>query len=72
MHVNLIALNPSKNYPFPGSSSQRRLSWLLLQEAGIPSSIRSRKGIEINVDVDNLPRPRNPNDIIDTYEQHIQ
>lgn len=48
-HVNLIALNPSKKYPFPGSSSQRVQAFLaILQEAGIPSSIRSRKGIEIN------------------------
>ncbi len=48
-HVNLIALNPSKKYPFPGSSNERVQAFLtILQEAGIPTSIRSRKGIEIN------------------------
>lgn len=48
-HVNLIALNPSNQYPLPGSSSQRVQAFLnILQEAGIPASIRSRKGIEIN------------------------
>ena len=48
-HVNLIALNPSKKYPMPGSSGQRVQAFLaILQEAGIPASIRSRKGIEIN------------------------
>lgn len=48
-HVNLIALNPNKDYPMPGSSRERVDAFLaILQEAGIPSSIRLRRGIEIN------------------------
>lgn len=48
-HVNLIALNPSKEFPMPGSTRERVDAFLaILQEAGIPSSIRLRRGIEIN------------------------
>lgn len=48
-HVNLIALNPSKDYPYPGSSRERVDAFLkVLSDAGIPASIRLRRGIEIN------------------------
>ncbi len=48
-HINLIALNPSKEYPLPGSSRDRVDAFQsVLQQAGIPSSIRLRRGIDIN------------------------
>lgn len=48
-HVNLIALNPSKDYPLPGSTRDRVDAFLaVLQQAGIPASIRMRRGIDID------------------------
>jgi len=48
-HVNLIALNPSKDYPMPGSSQERVNAFAkILTDYGIPCSIRLRRGIEIN------------------------
>ena len=48
-HVNLIALNPSKDYDFPGSERARVDAFeATLQKAGIPCSVRLRRGIEIN------------------------
>ncbi|MDD2521533.1 MAG: 23S rRNA (adenine(2503)-C(2))-methyltransferase RlmN [Anaerolineaceae bacterium] len=48
-HVNLIALNPSKEYPLPGSSRERVDTFAkILTDYGIPNSIRLRRGIEIN------------------------
>lgn len=48
-HVNLIALNPSKEYPYPGSTRERVDAFAsTLQNAGIPCSVRLRRGIEIN------------------------
>lgn len=47
-HVNLIALNPSKEYPMPGSTEERVNAFAgILKNYGIPCSIRSRRGIEI-------------------------
>jgi 23S rRNA (adenine2503-C2)-methyltransferase len=48
-HVNLIALNPSKEYPTPGSSRERVDAFAkILTDYGIPCSVRLRRGIEIN------------------------
>lgn len=48
-HVNLIALNPSKEYPLPGSSRERVEAFAkILTDYGIPNSVRLRRGIEIN------------------------
>ncbi|MFA5612426.1 MAG: 23S rRNA (adenine(2503)-C2)-methyltransferase, partial [Anaerolineaceae bacterium] len=48
-HVNLIALNPSKEYPIPGSTQERVNAFAeVLKDYGIPCSIRSRRGIEID------------------------
>lgn len=48
-HVNLIALNPSKDYPLPGSSRERVDAFAkILSDYGIPCSVRLRRGIEIN------------------------
>lgn len=48
-HVNLIALNPSKDYPMPGSGQERVNAFgKILTDYGIPCSIRMRRGIEIN------------------------
>jgi len=48
-HVNLIALNPSNEYPLPGSSRERVDAFAkILTDYGIPCSIRLRRGIEIN------------------------
>lgn len=48
-HVNLIALNPSKEYPLPGSSRERVDAFAkILTDYGIPCSVRLRRGIEIN------------------------
>jgi len=48
-HVNLIALNPSKDYPMPGSTRERVDAFAkILTDYGIPCSVRLRRGIEIN------------------------
>lgn len=48
-HVNLIALNPSKDYSLPGSPRERVDAFAkILTDYGIPCSIRLRRGIEIN------------------------
>jgi len=47
-HVNLIALNPSKNYPLQGSSKTKVHAFsATLEEHGIPVTIRLRRGVEI-------------------------
>jgi len=47
-HVNLIALNPSKKYPLQGSSREKvKIFSAILEEHGIPVTIRLRRGIEI-------------------------
>ena len=48
-HVNLIALNPSKEYAMPGSSRERVDAFAkVLSDYGIPNSIRLRRGIDIS------------------------
>lgn len=48
-HVNLIALNPSKEYAMPGSSRERVDAFAkVLGDYGIPNSIRLRRGIDIS------------------------
>lgn len=47
-HVNLIALNPSKEYPMPGSPRERVNDFAkVLTDIGIPNSVRLRMGIDI-------------------------
>ncbi len=48
-HVNLIQLNPTRYFAVRGSNKTRALEFMhTLQEAGIPVSIRLRRGIDIN------------------------
>ncbi|HMN11786.1 MAG TPA: 23S rRNA (adenine(2503)-C(2))-methyltransferase RlmN [Bellilinea sp.] len=48
-HVNLIPLNPTKKYQRSGSSRERAAAFkAVLDEAGIPCTIRMRRGIDIN------------------------
>jgi len=48
-HVNLIQLNPTRLFTGRGSNRTRALEFMhALQEAGIPVSIRLRRGIDIN------------------------
>lgn len=48
-HVNLIQLNPTRYFAGRGSNKTRALEFMhTLQEAGIPVSIRLRRGIDIN------------------------
>jgi 23S rRNA (adenine2503-C2)-methyltransferase len=47
-HVNLIPLNPTKKYEGHASTHQNALNFQhVLEEAGIPCTIRLRRGIEI-------------------------
>jgi len=47
-HVNLIALNPSKKYPLQGSPKAKVHAFsTILEEHGIPVTIRLRRGVEI-------------------------
>jgi 23S rRNA (adenine2503-C2)-methyltransferase len=47
-HVNLIPLNPTSGYSGTATSSARVEDFqILLQKAGIPTSIRVRRGLDI-------------------------
>jgi 23S rRNA (adenine2503-C2)-methyltransferase len=47
-HVNVIPLNPTQNYSGQASTHQRALSFQnVLEQKGIPCTIRLRRGIEI-------------------------
>jgi len=47
-HVNLIALNPSKKYALQGSPREKvRAFAVILEEHGIPVTVRLRRGVEI-------------------------
>ena len=60
-HVNLIALNPSKEYAVQGSSKDRVLTFQsVLEEHGIPVTVRLRRGIEIHAGCGQLARSRQP------------
>jgi 23S rRNA (adenine2503-C2)-methyltransferase len=48
-HVNLIQLNPTRQFSGRGSNRDRAQDFMqVLQKAGIPVSIRLRRGIDIN------------------------
>ncbi len=47
-HINLIPLNPTPNSPWSGSPDERVLAFRdRLQAAGVPTTIRLRRGIDI-------------------------
>jgi 23S rRNA (adenine2503-C2)-methyltransferase len=47
-HVNLIPLNPTKKYAGNATTQKSALAFQkILEQAGIPSTIRLRRGIEI-------------------------
>ncbi|MFZ3070349.1 MAG: 23S rRNA (adenine(2503)-C(2))-methyltransferase RlmN [Anaerolineaceae bacterium] len=47
-HVNLIALNPSKDYPLRGSKNEQvQAFYNALMERGIPTTVRLRRGVDI-------------------------
>jgi 23S rRNA (adenine2503-C2)-methyltransferase len=56
-HVNLIPLNPIPNSPFqPTSDADTELFAQILRDAGIPATVRLRRGIEINAGCGQLRR----------------
>ena len=56
-HVNLIPLNPVADSPFQPSSDAAAAHFAqILQKAGIPTTIRLRRGIEINAGCGQLRR----------------
>lgn len=47
-HVNVIPLNPTKNYNGKATTRQRALEFCaILEKAGIPATVRMRRGIDI-------------------------
>lgn len=47
-HVNVIPLNPTRRYPGQATSRERALAFCaVLEEAGIPATVRIRRGIDI-------------------------
>jgi 23S rRNA (adenine2503-C2)-methyltransferase len=59
-HVNLIPLNPIPDSPFqPSTSVDAEAFATILLDAGIPTSIRLRRGIEINAGCGQLRRSLN-------------
>jgi len=60
-HVNLIALNPSKQYPLQGSPREKvRAFSETLSERGIPVTVRLRRGVEIQAGCGQLASSQNP------------
>ena len=58
--VNLITLNPSKDYPTPGSSRERVESFRqILVDNGVQVTVRLRRGIEIKAGCGLLASPEN-------------
>ncbi len=58
--VNLITLNPSKDYPTPGSSRERVESFRqILVDNGVQVTVRLRRGIEIKAGCGQLASPEN-------------
>ncbi|MBK8049675.1 MAG: 23S rRNA (adenine(2503)-C2)-methyltransferase, partial [Anaerolineales bacterium] len=56
-HVNLIPLNPIPDSPFQPSSDASATRFAeILREAGIPTTVRLRRGIEINAGCGQLRR----------------
>jgi 23S rRNA (adenine2503-C2)-methyltransferase len=48
-HVNIIPLNPTTGYNGAPSSKERAASFQkILEESGIPCTIRLRRGIDVN------------------------
>ncbi len=61
VHVNVIPLNPNAHYPGQPSSEQRvRQFQQILQEAGIPCTVRLRRGIDIQAGCGQLASQANP------------
>lgn len=60
-HVNLIALNPSKQYSLQGSPREKVHAFAdVLSERGIPVTVRLRRGIEIEAGCGQLASSQNP------------
>ena len=58
-HVNLIALNPSKEYPLQGSPRERVNQFReILERHGINATIRLRRGVEIHAGCGQLASSR--------------
>jgi 23S rRNA (adenine2503-C2)-methyltransferase len=56
-HVNLIPLNPVAESPYQPSSPERAAAFqALLQKAGIPATLRMRRGIDIDAGCGQLRR----------------
>lgn len=63
--VNLITLNPSKEYPYPGSPHPRVQAFRdVLVSHGVRVTVRLRRGIEINAGCGQLAGAIKSNDII--------
>jgi 23S rRNA (adenine2503-C2)-methyltransferase len=47
-HVNVIPLNPTRKYPGQGTTRERAIAFCaVLEKAGIPATVRIRRGIDI-------------------------
>ena len=58
--VNLITLNPCKDYPTPGSSRERVEAFRqILVDNGVQVTVRLRRGLEINAGCGQLASPEN-------------
>ncbi len=58
--VNLIALNPSKDYPTPGSPRDQVEAFRqVLVDNGVQVTVRLRRGVEINAGCGQLASPEN-------------
>jgi 23S rRNA (adenine2503-C2)-methyltransferase len=56
-HVNLIPLNPIPDSPYqPTSDEDTERFAQILREAGVPATVRLRRGIEINAGCGQLRR----------------
>lgn len=61
-HVNIIPLNPTKNFSGQGSTRERAESFRAeLELAGIPCTIRIRRGIDIHAGCGQLATHHDPN-----------
>jgi 23S rRNA (adenine2503-C2)-methyltransferase len=56
-HVNVIPLNPIPDSPYqPTSEAETRQFVQILNEHGVPATVRVRRGIEINAGCGQLQR----------------
>lgn len=71
-HVNVIPLNPTHNYAGQASTRQRALNFqVILEQAGIPCTIRLRRGIEIQAGCGQLAGETTPEENLATVRRSM-